>query len=153
MKMLRVFAVLSLSLIAVSCNTVGNLGYRTIEVKGSSIGIQFMPRQITRLLEDNGYQRKEVTEYIPEYGDADNVRTRETGMLIDSGVDFRMVFQSNDLPELLVAVRIMKSNGRINIGISEQGSKQLSAAGTRKRDQIAALLGNLYGPENVKVRG
>ena len=152
--LLQLSVILLLGLTAAACSTLGNFDYRTIQVKGSPIGIQFVPRQITRTLEDMGYQRQEVREYIPGYGDtSDSVSIAETGMLIDSNVDYRMVFQSTDLPELLVSVRILKRSGDINIGLREGGSKQLSPAGLRKRDAIAATLANLYGPDTVKVPG
>jgi len=146
--------ILLLCVLLTACSMAGNMKYRTIQIKTDNIGIQFIPRQITRVLEDQlGYQRMAVRAYVPDYGDNEATTTGvATGELIESGVDYRMVFRTSDLPGLQVQVRIVKSNGSINIGVVENGSRQLSAAGDAKLQQLVATFGNLYGPDNMKVR-
>lgn len=154
MVTIRLNIILLLCLSVAACGMAGNMKYRTIQIKNSKIGVQFVPRQITRVLEDElGYQRMEVTEYVPEYGDNESLtESAATGMLIESIVDYRMVFRAVDMPSLQVQVRIVKSSGTINIGVVENGSRQLSAAGEAKLRALVQTLGNLYGPDNLKLR-
>ena len=154
---LRLFP-LALCLLFAGCTTIGNsggnMGYRTFTVQGNKIGLQFTPRQITRMLEDMGYERLEVKEYVPQYGDnSQDTGTRVSSELIESIVDYRMVFRADDLPSMLVRVRIIKSTGGIHVGVIEGESKQLSPAARAKVDKMVAAFANLYGPENVHYKG
>ena len=155
MVAIRLNLILLLCLTVAACGMAGNMKYRTIQIKNSKIGVQFVPRQITRVLEDQlNYQRMVASEFVPQYGDReDNSREKETALLIDSIVDFRMVFRSLDLPDLQVQVRIVKSTGTINIGVVELGSSTLSPAGEAKTRELVDTFSNLYGPGNVKFRG
>lgn len=155
MSAIRLPLILLLCLTVAACGMAGNMKYRTIQIKNSKIGVQFVPRQITRVMEDQlNYQRMEVSEFVPQYGDReDNSDAEDTGLLIESIVDYRMVFRSLDQPDIQVQVRIVKSTGTINIGVVEVGSSALSAAGEAKARELVATFGNLYGPENVKFRG
>ena len=155
MPAIRLNLILLLCLTLAACGMAGNMKYRTIRIDAGKIGVQFMPRQVSRVLEDQlNYQRMVVTEFVPQYGDTeDNSTGKETAILIDSIVDFRMVFRSLDMPDLQVQVRIVKSTGAINIGVVELGSSSLSPAGEAKTRELVDTFGNLYGPENVKFRG
>ena len=155
MGRIRLVTILLISLSLAACSMAGNMNYRTIQIKNSKIGVQFVPRQITRVMEDQlGYQRMEVTEYVPEYGDNESLtESAASGMLIESIVDYRMVFRANDMPSLQVRVRIVKDTGTINIGVVENGSRQLSAEGDARVRQLVSTFGNLYGPENLNYRG
>ena len=155
MVRIRLVTILLISLSLAACSMAGNMNYRTIQIKNSTIGVQFVPRQITRVMEDQlGYQRIVVREFVPEYGDNEATTTASaTGMLIESIVDYRMVFLAEDMPSLRVRVRIVKSTGTINIGVVENGSRQLSAEGDARVRQLVSTFGNLYGPENLNYRG
>jgi len=155
MPAIRLNLILLLCLTLAACGSIGNMKYRTIQIKNSKIGVQFVPRQITRVLEDQlNYQRMVAREFVPQYGDReDNSEAPETAMLIDSIVDYRMVFRSLDMTDLQVQVRIVKSTGTINIGVVELGSSSLSPAGEAKTRELVETFSNLYGPENVKFRG
>jgi len=155
MPAIRLNLTLLLCLTLAACGMASNMKYRTIRIDAGKIGVQFMPRQVSRVLEDQlNYRRMVATAVIPQYGDqANNSDATETAMLIDSQVDFRMVFRSLDMPDLQVQVRIVKSTGTINMGVVELGSSSLSAAGEAKARELVETFGNLYGPENLKFRG
>jgi hypothetical protein len=105
------------------------------------------------MLENMGYERLEAREYVPQYGDySQSTGVRVSGELIDSNVDYRMIYQAEDLPSLLVRVRIVKATGGIHIGIVEGKSSDLSPQGRAKADEIAAAFSNLYGPDKVRYR-
>ena len=132
---------------------LGNMGYRTISIKSSPQGVQFTPRQVSGMLENMGYERLEAREYVPQYGDySQSTGVRVSGELIESNVDYRMMYQAEDLPSLLVRVRIVKATGGIHIGIVEGKSSDLSPQGRAKADEIAAAFGNLYGPDKVRYK-
>jgi len=155
MVKLRLNLILLLCLALAACSMAGNMKYRTMQIKTDKIGVQFIPRQITRVLEDElGYQRMEMRGYVPDYGDNEATITGvASGQIIESPVDMRMVFRSLDLPALYVQVRIVKSTGTINIGVVENDQRQLSAAGDAKLQVLRATLANLYGPDNLTFRG
>jgi hypothetical protein len=133
--------------------SLGNMGYRTISIKSTPQGVQFTPNQVSGMLENMGYQRLEAREYVPQYGDNSQATgVRVSGELIDSNVDYRMLFRAGDLPSLLVRVRIVKVTGGIHIGIVEGESSTLSPQGRAKADEIAAEFSNLYGPDKVRYK-
>jgi len=133
--------------------SLGNMGYRTLSIKSTPQAVQFTPRQVSGLLENMGYQRLEAREYVPQYGDySQTTGIRVSGELIESNVDYRMLYRAEDLPSLLVRVRIVKATGGIHIGIVEGTASDLSPQGRAKADEIAAAFSNLYGPDKVRYR-
>ena len=155
MLAIRLNLILVLCLTVAACGVVGNMKYRTIQIKTDKVGVQFVPRQITRVMEDQlKYQRMAVREFVPQYGDReDGTDSPATGLLIESVVDYRMLFRSLDNPDVQAQVRIVKRTGTITIGVEESGSSTLSPAGEAKARELVTTFGNLYGPENLLFRG
>ena len=120
------------------CTTV--TGGRTLEVDTGDIeGVQYMPQEISRMLEALGYEWLPVHD--PDIGHPVKVAEYQG--------QYRMLFQARDNTALRVEVHIRVAGNHTGLHFYEVDSKDLGAAARAHYRQLKQRLVLEFGADNV----
>jgi hypothetical protein len=114
---------------------------RHIEVDPGPIEPGLTPSQITWILtqEGGGYERRDVRDSLAD----------QTGQVILTAPETRMVFTAIDNPAIRVMVRINNRNGSVRIDFFEEGNRQLSPQAEQRYRQLYERIVRVFGPDQV----
>jgi len=120
------------------CATV--TGGRTLDVDTGGIeSVQSMPQEISRLLDELGYQWLPVHD--PDIGQPIKVA--------EINGQYRMLFQARDNPAIRIEVHIRETGQYTGLHFYDTGNKQLDAAAQQQYRKLRDRLVLEFGPNHV----
>ena len=115
-------------------------GGRTLDVDtGHLEGAQYMPQEISRMLEALGYESLPVHD--PDIG--------HPVKIAEQNGQYRMLFQARDYPAIRVEVHIQVVGNHTGLHFDEVGNKSLGEPARQRYQQLKQRLVLEFGADNV----
>jgi hypothetical protein len=126
------------SLVTSGCTTV--TGGRTLNVDtGNLESIQYLPQEISRMLEALGY--RSLTIHDPDIG--------HPVKIAEHNGQYRMLFQARDNPAIRIEVHIRVTGNHTGLHFYEVGNKSLGEPARQRYQQLKQRLVLEFGADNV----
>ncbi len=112
------------SLFIIGCSSIG---HHYIKIKAPPFGAEYIPEQITSLLEKTGFnQVRFSTSVVDPRGEGVDPLDTKTGTMVQTSNKLLMHYQHKALASLRVKVTVGKDKGDLKLDFFETGKNKLS---------------------------